>query len=142
MELIYLDAVVPEDGESLADVMFKDAELPLTAGMFAGIQNYDYGLHDPADIEWVRRRTTPQSPRTMTDRLRLKSDLSRFPRHFIECADRSVGPAAAQTSAIALRGRRCAADPTWTHQVLDAPHDCMVSHPERTAELILSVADR
>jgi len=141
LDLLYLDALVPGSGEAAADLVprgldygqFEDGMLPFLPG-------YDFGLTDPSDIAWVRRRITPQSVRTVTEPLRLVSDLSRFRRSFVECTAARGGQA--QMAAIARRAIQLAADPAWHVERLDAPHDCMISHPAETAAIILAAAER
>lgn len=77
LDLLYLDALVPADGEAAADLVPRNIDYATFAdGMLPVIPGYDFGLNDPADTAWVRRRVTPQSVRTVTEPIRLTSDLS------------------------------------------------------------------
>lgn len=137
--LVYLDALVPTDGESAADIVPRGVDYGIFAdGMLPVIPGYDFGLTEPEDIAWVRRRTTPQSVRTVTQRLSVSTDLSRLRRWFIECVAQREGHI--QMVGIAKRAHRIASDPTWSHLVLNAGHDCMISHPVETAEILMRIA--
>jgi len=137
--LVYLDALVPEDGEAARDIVSRgmdDSVFP--DGMLPPAPGYDFGVTDPEDIAWVRRRITPQSVGTLTQPVRIGGDLSRLRRSFIECVEEREG--APLMAGIAERAARVAADPSWSHHVLKAGHDCMISHPRETADLLLRIA--
>lgn len=137
--LVYLDALVPEDGESARDIVSPGVDYSMFAdGMLPPAPDYDHGLTRPDDVAWVRRRVTPQSVNTLLQPLSIAHDLSQIPRFFIECAEERDG--ARQLAGIAVRAGRIAADPSWRHHVLHAGHDCMISHLHETAELLLSIA--
>lgn len=135
--LVYLDGLVPTDGQSVVDI---DPSLGAFGSDDAPLQpppSYDFGLTDPDQIAWVRRRLTPQAARTVTERLALHQDLSRIERWYIECADRGGDLPLYAIRRIAAERR---ADPDWHYARLDAPHDCMISHPHATADRLLAIA--
>jgi pimeloyl-ACP methyl ester carboxylesterase len=136
--LIYLDALVPDNGQAACDLVSRGLDYSsLPGGMLPAISEYNFGLTDPADIAWIHRRITPQSVRTVTQGIEIRSDLSRLNRSFIECVDHREGQP--MMTAIATRARQIARDPSWSHHVLRAGHDCMVSHPAETAALLLKI---
>ena len=137
--LVYLDALVPEDGECAADLVSRGVDYSIFAdGMLPVIEDYDFGLTDPEDIAWVRRRITQQSVATVTEALRFKTNLSRTRRVFVECTEERAGQP--QMHAIASIAERLSTDPSWRLHKLTAGHDCMISNAEETARLLLAIA--
>jgi pimeloyl-ACP methyl ester carboxylesterase len=130
--LVYLDAALPEDGESLASMN------PLTMEpTYAGMRTVDgvelvlwpdpeaesyYGVTDPGDVAWMRARLTPHPWKSFAQPLRLRDaaavdTLSRRPP---ERASRAFD-----------------ADNVWE---IDIGHDLMITEPHAVAELLLSLA--
>jgi pimeloyl-ACP methyl ester carboxylesterase len=142
-QLVYLDAAIPRDGESLVDL---SPELMELARRDARVENgvevvlgpdteaaRTIGSQD-ADLKaWKGRRQTPHPWVTFAEPLRLTNPaaLARIPRSNINC-----------TSTLRLRPkdkleRALSADRVFE---IDTTHDLMVTEPERTAEMLLSLA--
>lgn len=139
--LVYLDALAPLDGESASDIVTRGQGADYSAfadGMARLMSGYDFGLTDECDMQWVRRRCTPQSVATLTQKLAIAGDPSKRRRTFVECTSERDGAVLMQ--GIAVRAASIAADPTWNHIAFAAGHDCMISHPAETAAIILSLA--
>jgi pimeloyl-ACP methyl ester carboxylesterase len=137
--LVYLDAMVPEDGETAADVMPMTQNLidrvlksesgwrvpPLPEGP-AGL----FGVTDPADVAWLRTMLSDQPVRCLQQPVRLDNpDAAKIPRTHIHC------------TAGAPVGRRPVPpiQPNGTPaQVWELPtgHDCMITMPAELAELL------
>jgi pimeloyl-ACP methyl ester carboxylesterase len=140
--LVYLDAMVPQDGESAADVMpvaqdlidratQSDSgwrvpplpEMPPPTGLF--------GITDPADAAWLRSTLSDQSVRCLQQPVRLDNPaVNTIPRTHIHCV---VG---------APRRPVPATQPNGTPaQVWELPtgHDCMITTPVELTELLLKL---
>ncbi|KAA9107722.1 alpha/beta hydrolase [Microbacterium rhizomatis] len=143
--LIYIDAVVPENGESTVDVMpevftpFIEAALVSAAPWLmpppqqspAGL----FGITDPSDIEWVRSTLTPQSVLSWMERARLDNRrATAIPRSHIHCALHPRADARRPVPPIQPNGTP--AD-VWEIQ---SGHDCMVIAPSELVELLLTIA--
>src|SRR5688572_7735607 len=84
--LVYLDAVVPQSGESMLDVVGEPVAGQLRSRVRAHGEGWlepgivgsgrEKGLTDPADIAWVERMRTPQPYATYSDALRLEGRAS------------------------------------------------------------------
>ncbi|GAA1642146.1 alpha/beta fold hydrolase [Actinoplanes couchii] len=143
--LVYLDAMIPEHGESALDVipmtqfLIDQAagtnnpwripplpEMPLPAGLF--------GVTDPADQAWLRTMLSDEAVRCFQQPARLDNpDSTRIARTHIEC---TVG---------APPNRRPVppVQPDGTPaQVWELPtgHDCMITMPTELAALLLKLA--
>ena len=139
--LIYLDAIVPADGQSSLDVVAENhhddflrsgaaeaGESRIAPPLFDAA---GFGVHEPDDAAWVNRRMTRHPLRAFTDKLRLTGGVERVPqRIFVRCTgfyERFLDDQAAS-----LDGR-----PGWrVDRWEDSGHDVMVSEPERVADLI------
>ncbi|MFI7386285.1 alpha/beta fold hydrolase [Streptomyces sp. NPDC049813] len=145
--LVYLDAMVPEDGESAADVqpvtrrLIELAEqsesgwrvpplpeLPAPFGLF--------GVTDPADVAWLRGMLSDQPVRCLQQPVRLDNPavdaIARTHIHNVgatpEGITRRPVPATQPNGAPA--------------QVWELPtgHDCMITMPAELSELLLKLA--
>jgi pimeloyl-ACP methyl ester carboxylesterase len=142
--LVYLDAMVPEHGETAIDVipmtqfLIDQAagtatpwripplpEMPPPAGLF--------GVTDPADQAWLRTMLSDEAIRCFQQPVRLNNPATtRIPRTHIEC---TVGapPNRRPVAPVQPNG-----DPA---QVWELPtgHDCMITMPAELADLLLKL---
>src|SRR5947209_17457323 len=89
-KLVYLDAIVPEDGESMFS-LFPGMEADFTHG--AGTQGLippwtpeEYGVTDPQDVAWMTPRLTPMPLLTHAEKLHAPRMKARtLPRSFSHC---------------------------------------------------------
>ncbi|MEU2427266.1 alpha/beta fold hydrolase [Streptomyces sp. NPDC007851] len=139
--LVHLDAMVPEDGETAADVqpatqaMIDRAlasgsgwrvpplpELPPPYGLF--------GVTEAADLEWLRSMLSDMPVRCLQQPVRLDNPAGRdVPRTHIHCTG-AVPPGIVRRPVLA--GER-----VWE---LPTGHDCMITMPAELADLLLRVA--
>jgi pimeloyl-ACP methyl ester carboxylesterase len=142
-ELVYLDAMVPEDGETACDVMpvtkvlidlavqsgsdwrIPPPEFPSAVGLF--------GVTDPTDVAWLRTMLSDQSVRCLQQPVRLDNPAAAaIPRTHIHCvADVPEGFARRPVPAIQPNG---APAQVWQ---LPTGHDCMITMPAELGELLL-----
>lgn len=143
-QLVYLDALVPRDGEAVFDLAghavtttFRDwiaregggTRLPskLSGPEF-------YGVTDPADIAWMAPRLTDQPAATYEQRLQLSGPGFARPRTYIRCTRSDKMPAD-----VAVRVQ---SEPGFRLIDLDAGHDVMITNPEALTALLLDLAVR
>ncbi|MCD7442623.1 alpha/beta fold hydrolase [Streptomyces lincolnensis] len=144
--LVYLDAMVPEDGESAADVLpvTQDLidraeksesgwrvpplpEMPPPAGLF--------GVTDPADVAWLRSMLSDHPVRCLRQPVRLDNPAVRaIPRTHIHCVTgKPEGFARRPVPALQPNG---APAQVWE---LETGHDCMITMPAELTELLLGL---
>jgi pimeloyl-ACP methyl ester carboxylesterase len=142
--LVYVDALVPEDGEAAVDIMptvfpplieraaasptpwLLPPPEPSTAGLF--------GITDPDDIEWVAGTLTGQAVRTWTDRVRWDDPRAlAIPRTHIHCA---LHPRASERRAVPPTQPN--GSPSRVHEIVSG-HDCMVIAPRELTDLLLDL---
>jgi pimeloyl-ACP methyl ester carboxylesterase len=139
-QLVFLDAAMPLDGESLAIVspammdfarrqarVVNGIELVLWPDSDAAKA---YGVTDPDDFAWLQPKLTPHPWKCFEQPLRLANEaaMRRIPRTNINC-----------TSTLRLRPperrhRAFEADRVWE---IDTGHDLMITEPQAVAEMLL-----
>lgn len=140
--LVYLDAAIPHDGESLVDTSpglgrFAQAEMRVVDGvplvLWPGpVTQALYGISDPADWAWMAPRLTPHPLRCFEEPLRLRDPaaLAALPRAIVNCtATLKVRPPA-------TLDRYFSGAPVLE---IDAAHDMMVTAPRATADMLLQL---
>jgi pimeloyl-ACP methyl ester carboxylesterase len=136
--LVYVDAMVPEDGETAVDVMPISKQLidlavdgwrvpplperPPPLGLF--------GVTDPDDVVWLRSMLSDQPVRCLQEPARLDNPAAKtIPRTHIHCV-------AGQPEGITRRP----VPPGERVRELPTGHDCMITMPAELAGLLLDAA--
>lgn len=147
--LVYLDAFVPRDGQSLAGtvpilgaMLRRDADKTgdgwrvnppreRGGGMF--------GIKTDPDLSLVRSKVTPQPLKTFTQPLHFTHPdaLAAIPHTFIECTRR--GPVVWLMRHVVMRGSM-PGGPGWSHRTIASDHMAMMIAPQATADLLLELA--
>lgn len=142
--MVYLDAMVPADGETVLDVMPLTSHLieaaaasgtpwrippmpeqPAPVGLF--------GVTDPADTDWLRTMLTDESVRCFQQPVRLGNPaMDAIPRTHIHC----VGSTPRGVTRRPVPPVQPNGDPSQVWE-LPSGHDCMVTAPGELAELLL-----
>jgi pimeloyl-ACP methyl ester carboxylesterase len=145
--LVYLDAMVPQDGESAVDV------LPVTRELIALAEQSEsgwrvppmpeqpaplglFGVTDPADVAWLRGMLSDQPVRCLQQPVRLDNPAVRaVPRTHIH----NVG---AMPEGVTHRPVPPLQPNGTPAQVWELPtgHDCMITMPGELSELLLELA--
>jgi pimeloyl-ACP methyl ester carboxylesterase len=143
--LVYLDAMVPEDGETATDVQPMTQDLidraarsgdgwripPLPEMPPHGL----FGVTDPADVVWLREMLSDQPVRGLQQPVRLDNPaVNAIPRTHIHC----VG---AMPAGITRRPVPAVQPNGSPAQVLElrTGHDCMITMPVELSELLLKL---
>jgi len=147
-QLVYLDAMIPADGEAAVDIdpptrrrverAARTAE-PWRIAPDAATADGWFGVTDPEDVRWLGTFVGDEPALSFEQSVRIRNPRSfRIPRAHIDCR-RGPSPEAARRSLPSLQPN---GEPAVVWQ-LDAGHDCMVSAPEALLELLLRfTADR
>lgn len=141
-QLVYLDAALPLDGESLADVAPDTmAEAKRHGRVVDGIELVSFpedllrnmGVTDPEDLAWMRERLTPQPWKTFAQPLRLANPerVKSISRAIVNCTQ--TLRAGIQRS----QDRLFDADQVWE---IDTGHDLMITEPKAVADILHSLA--
>ena len=140
--LVYLDAIVPEDGQSVEDIEGEHFRAEWAERARAGGEGWRvppspperWGIQDARDLDWMRPRLADQPWRTLKEPVRLKNPAAEaLPRTYIYCTDR---PAGAPNPGFLERIR---GEPGWTFRDLDTGHEAMITAPEPLAGLLVQL---
>jgi pimeloyl-ACP methyl ester carboxylesterase len=133
--LVYLDAYVLEDGQSLADQLGAD----IVSGLQQAAQLHGDGWrlpHNPPDAD----RRTDQSLKPIYNHLSVNNPAaSELPRTFIFCTQgaQDIGPLHAPIAQAAEKAR---IDHRWRYCELNTGHTPMWTQPQELANLLLQLA--
>ncbi|MDX3377325.1 alpha/beta fold hydrolase [Streptomyces sp. ME02-6991-2A] len=145
--LVFVDAMVPADGESVLDVMPHTRHLlDLAAGSATpwrippppeGPEPQGlFGVTDPVDMAWLRTMLVDESARCFRQPVRLDNPAAAaIPRTYIHC----VGSEPAGVTRRPVPAAQPHGTPSRVREVRSG-HDCMVTVPGELAELLLEAA--
>jgi hypothetical protein len=146
--VVYLDALWPENGEAVSDVIGEHAvqgviaagvdpaRPPLIAG--GSVLAQTLGVTDPDDIAWLASKLTPQPPAALRQPLTLKAPVG-VGIVYVTCVDSPTTKAGVELS-WARAEKRAAEDPSVRIVSLNAPHNAMVTHPAEVVEVLIDAA--
>jgi pimeloyl-ACP methyl ester carboxylesterase len=141
--LVYLDALIPQPGDTAYDLMAPEITANLRASVARDGDGWRvpartgdgvFGLTEPADVAWAAARLSDQPEATYTAPLRSDTAARGLPRHYIRFTDPAVIP-----DHVVDRARQ---DPSWTYREVAAPHAGPLSHPADVARALLETLPR
>jgi pimeloyl-ACP methyl ester carboxylesterase len=143
--VVYVDALVPRDGQSALDL------LPAAFGETARAEAGDgwrvpfpprllppAGWVSDGELARYAARLRDQPLRTFTEPVRLSGAVDRLPRAFVRCTEGDLAGAAGADpiEPMALRARA----EGWPYRELAAPHDPQLADPAGTASVLHELA--
>lgn len=138
--LVYLDAYVPANGQSMFDVATPE----LRSRWLEGARSKGDGWRVPsnpippdtsqADIDWITPRRHDQPIKTMTQPLKLLNGETTLPRTYIYCTRTAPG------DTFGPHARHAKSDSSWRYHEMDASHSPHVTAPEDLARLLDLIA--
>ena len=136
--LVFLDAFVPENGESFMDIVPAEvAQAVRNQASATGegwkvnpIPAHVLGVRDPRDVAWVDAQCTPQAMATLEERIKLTGNLE-------DIQDVAyVFPTECQPNLLVSHERAKAKG--WKIRTIgDSGHELMIDHPQELAEFLL-----
>ncbi len=141
-DIVYLDAVVPENGQSTLDVQPEGRREWMTArareaGGIAGapVDAEVYGVFEAAKKAWVNAKCTPQPFAALSEKVRISGKPAEriAKRLYILCTDPPL-PYMRQFYETAK------ASEGWDTMEMATGHDAMVTEPESLARILLARA--
>ena len=127
--LVFLDAVLPRDGESCWDLVNDDERR-----WYLGVDASGFGV---PPLPFFDPRATSHPLASVLQPLRLAGDLNRFRRRDFVLALDWPGESPIQTSYQRVRD-----DPRWTCHELEGKHNLMRDNPEDLVRILLDVGRR
>jgi len=143
--LVYLDATVPESGQSVNDILGDDSGAPQMFRELAAAHDgvsipptvfsaSDFGVIEPADAAWVTRRLTSHPLRCFEEPIFFGERFESVARKTFVRSERFPAPYGARMI------DRFEHDPAWTAVRWDVGHDTMVSVPHDVVSLLIEAA--
>ena len=133
--LVYLDAFIPQDNQSVFDISSRAGERWRVKEAWGLVPPHDpasSGITDPDDVAWVQARRAPMSIKTHEDRIRLPHNhASSLPRSYIWCTE---SPGFAGMAEIAR-------SEGWDYHELPTNHSPMVTIPNELTATLLQIAE-
>lgn len=129
--VVYLDAFVPGDGQSLND---------LTLGAPMGVDGWLVPPHAPppdtsaADVAWTASRRRHHPEKCFSQKLALSGAVARLPRSYIHCTRKPGHDSFAQFAA------RFAGAAAWDFYARDWSHSPNITAPEALSSLLDEIA--
>jgi pimeloyl-ACP methyl ester carboxylesterase len=136
--LVYLDAFVPDDGDSVLGLS-GGPERVIKLGDTWLVPPYPRSFDDPVEAEWATARRTPHPIGCFTEPVRLLQPLEAFPftRTYIRAtADEPDAPGTAVFEAIAARAR---SSPAWGYAEIATNHMIPNNRPRELADVLLAI---
>lgn len=138
--LVYLDAFVPRDGQSVLDLQKPEGRA--TYERQAAEHGFGWLIPpsqppadtSPEDVAWMAPRRAPQPIATFRQRLALVNGEPSMPRHYIFCS--KVSPADTFRPFM----ERARSEPGWTLTTLDASHNPHITMPDRLMTVLAALA--
>ena len=137
--IVFLDAFLPENGDSMAELTSQAVRDQLTSASERGelgvpARSAAAFLVNEKDQAWVDSLCVPQPIGTMTEKLKLTGARERIGKKAYIRAAAYPNPGFDKAYA------RVKADHAWRSHEVPCGHDVMVDMPQRLAEILLEVA--
>ncbi len=137
-QLIYLDAFVPDDGQSLLDLNEsarpRMQELAKAGDGWRVPPNPTPPDTAPADLEWLSERRVDMPIKCFETKLKLHGGQLKLPRSYIYAT--RITPA----DTFARFAGRARSEPGWRYYEMDASHSPHVTAPEALMSLLQKIA--
>ncbi|MBW7923459.1 MAG: alpha/beta hydrolase [Burkholderiaceae bacterium] len=141
-QIVYLDAFVPLDGQSLNSL--RPSPLPAGMGNVAHVDADEWRIPpnplppdtSPEDADWIMPRRVMQPRQTFEEPVRITGAVYRLPRAYVYCTRVAPGDVFRQFA------ERARSEPGWRYFELDASHSPHVTAPLALARLLDRIVAR
>jgi pimeloyl-ACP methyl ester carboxylesterase len=138
--LVYLDAFVPDDGQSLVDLTGAPMTAPMTVGQAWLVPPPSRDYDDPAEAAFSTVRRTPHPLACFTEPVRLAQPLEDLP--FTRTYVRATGdaPDSPGGQAFAMAAQRARTSPAWEYHEIATGHMVPNNRPEELTAILAALA--
>lgn len=139
--LVYLDAFVPTDGQSVDTIRGHAAPRTIALNQAWFAPPIPRELPDPAETAWSNERRAMQPIGTFTEPVRLSKPIDAwdFTRTYIKA---TADPGEADDSGFWQAGRAAEASPAWEYHEIATGHLVASTHPDELAAILQDLAER
>lgn len=139
--IVYLDAFIPEDGQSLLSLQ---PDQPRMGMMMDAIENGDgwqvtprspeyFGVKDQTNIDWIKQQCTKQPLLTFMQPVRTKGAWKKIPRKVYIRAEGHPTPVFEPFGSMAKDSG------DWEYHGMPCGHEIMIEMPKELAEMLLGL---
>lgn len=140
VQLVYIDAFVPNDGESATQQQpetiahhYKESVQERGFGWLLPTRNLDVlGVSDPLDVEWLSALMVSHPYKSFNDPVRVTPEALAIPSTFVESVD---------WMRVFKSARERAESRGWPVHELQTGHQSMTTAPQKLAELLNQIAE-
>jgi pimeloyl-ACP methyl ester carboxylesterase len=138
--LVYLDAFVPNNGETLMGLVNGLSRLPFALGQSWQLPITPRVLERQDDTDWIRARSSPQPLQCFTEPVYLAKPLDAFPftRTYIKATRNPPDDVAEPV--FAATGNRLKASPAWRCDEIATSHMVATNQPEALVKVLTEVS--
>ena len=138
-QLVYIDAFVPADGQSLLDFLPESEQRRMREGAQSGDgwrvpPNPTPSDTSPEDVAWLSERRVPTPLKCFETKLKLENGPLTLPRHYIYATRFPPVNVFGQFAKMTKN------DPAWRYHEIDASHSPNVTAPEALMALLEKIA--
>ncbi|NNM43258.1 MAG: alpha/beta fold hydrolase [Chlamydiae bacterium] len=134
-QLIYIEALIPEDGESMFDIIDPSISSYLLNRAKEEGEGYQvppapaqsYNFENPEDIKWIVSQSTPHPLKSFQQKITLKNSMKNFIRQYIKCTQDHF------LDSMFIRAK----NKGFICKQLDTGHFPMVTEPEMLSNLLV-----
>jgi pimeloyl-ACP methyl ester carboxylesterase len=141
--LVFLDAFVPADGQSLTDLTGAPYRTPaIGPGSDWLVKPLRRDLEDKSQVDWFAARRSWHPVGCFTERVRLRQPLEAYPfsRTYVKALREPQAAAGTGDSAFWRAARQAKADPACRYREIDTDHMIPVNRPAELSELLLKLS--
>jgi hypothetical protein len=139
--LVFLDAFVIENGESLMDIVPSEvaqavrdqAKVTAEGWKMSPIPARMLGVRDPQNVAWIDAQCTPQAIATFEERVKLTGNFKRI-------QDITYMFPTERHPNLLVSHERAKAKGWRIRTINDSGHELMIDHPQELAEFLLEYA--
>ena len=139
-QVVYVDAFVPRDGQSLFDLHPAEVRDRMRGAAQRDGEGWLVPPNPPppdtpaGDLAWMAPRRLPHPIRTFEQPIRLFGAAERLPRTYIYCTRPGPGDGFRQFA------QRARTEPGWQYREIDASHNPHITAPDSLAVMLDDVA--
>ena len=139
--LVYLDAFVPGDGDSVTSIGGAAGRAVIGLGRDWLVAPQPREFDDPAEAAWSGERRTPHPVGCFTEPVRLARPLEEFPftRTYIKATGEPRAGVAGSGGPFWAAADRAKASPAWRYREIVTNHMIASNRPEELAGLLLEL---
>ena len=140
--LVYLDAFLPGDGDSLDDLAGAGYSIgAIGPGAEWLVPPLARALHNPVEAAWFSKRRSPHPVGCFIEPVRLRKALEDYPftRTYVKATEEPQPQPGVRPSPFWRAAERAKSDPAWRYREIDTDHMIPINRPADLVQLLLEL---